>query len=145
MTEIDGSARKHLGEVVAARRARLGLSVTKAAERAGISRNTWSSVESGTKDTEAYVLGSIEGALYWEPGSIDAILDGGEPTVRADSPRQGPTPGRVRLDPALVRYNAILADPDVPESFKEFMRDSMRLWGRQAESAKEDELRRRSA
>lgn len=59
----------------------MGLSVSKAAREARISRVTWAAVESGTRETEAYNYGVIQRVLGWAPGSVDAVLAGGEPTV----------------------------------------------------------------
>jgi transcriptional regulator with XRE-family HTH domain len=52
------------------------------AERAGITVTTLTALRKGqnvpTEDTKR----GVEHALAWEPGSVDAILDGGDPTVR---------------------------------------------------------------
>jgi hypothetical protein len=58
----------------------LGLSVSKAARDAGISRTTWIAVEAGSRETQSYNYAPIERVLRWEPGSIEAVLAGGEAT-----------------------------------------------------------------
>lgn len=44
-------------------------------------RGTWSSAETAERRTAEYHYAGIETALQWAPGSIDAILAGGEPTA----------------------------------------------------------------
>lgn len=65
-----------LGQRVLTRRKELGLSVSAAARQASINRATWSAIERGERETEEYIYGSVERALNWQPGSIDAILSG---------------------------------------------------------------------
>ncbi|WP_194821263.1 helix-turn-helix domain-containing protein [Micromonospora sp. S-DT3-3-22] len=70
-----------LGQRVRSRRLELGLSARAAAQAAGIDRNTWSYLENGTRRTAEFNYAGVERALRWAPGSISAILGGGEPTV----------------------------------------------------------------
>lgn len=72
---------RSLGEHVAERRKRLGLSQSRAAKLADVSRTTWITWERGTATPEDYNHIKIERALQWEPGSVEAILAGGEPTL----------------------------------------------------------------
>jgi transcriptional regulator with XRE-family HTH domain len=69
-----------LARRVRARRVELGLSVRAAAQAAEMDRNTWSYLEDGTKKTAEFKYAGIERALQWEPGSVTAVLEGGEPT-----------------------------------------------------------------
>ena len=69
-----------LGTTVRRRRITLGMSISKAAREAGISRATWTAVEDGSRETEPYNYGLVEKVLGWAPGSIEAVLAGGEPT-----------------------------------------------------------------
>jgi hypothetical protein len=71
--------RTRLGQLVSDRRKALGLSVVRAASEAGINRGTWTSVERGDRDTEAFVYGPIERVLRWRRGSFEAALRGGNP------------------------------------------------------------------
>jgi len=79
MAEGSDQARQRLGELVLARRHELGLSLREAARRAGIMRPTWTGMEHGSRRTAAYNFAAIERALDWRPGSIEAVLAGGEP------------------------------------------------------------------
>lgn len=72
--------RARLASMIEARRMELGISGSKAAQAAGIDRATWSSAEKGERATQPHNWAGIERALAWKPGSIKAILDGGEPT-----------------------------------------------------------------
>lgn len=62
-----------------ARRNACGLSISAAADAAGINRMTWSSIEAGDRDTEDYIIGRVERALGWAPGSAARVLAGGRP------------------------------------------------------------------
>ncbi len=73
--------RARLAEAVERRRKMLGLSISAAARAAGIDRATWTGTERGTRRTEEYNFAAIERALGWAPGSVDAILSGGAPTI----------------------------------------------------------------
>src|SRR4051794_1358785 len=79
MAEGSDEARQRLGELVLARRQELGLSLREAARRAGIMRPTWTGMEHGSRRTAAYNFAAIERALDWRPGSIEAVLAGGQP------------------------------------------------------------------
>lgn len=73
-----------LGRVVADRRLELGLSVRAAATRAGINRATWGTLEEGDRRLSKHLWTAVEEALSWEPGSIDRIITGGNPTPQRD-------------------------------------------------------------
>jgi transcriptional regulator with XRE-family HTH domain len=77
-----------LAAAVRRRRLELGLSERQAAERAEVARNTWSSMEAGKRQTAEHRYAGIERALDWEPGSIDAILSGRQPTARSTGDTQ---------------------------------------------------------
>jgi transcriptional regulator with XRE-family HTH domain len=81
--------RERLADRVRTRRLRLGLSVSKAARDAGISRTTWISIEEASRDTHAHTYRAIERVLEWPEGAIEAILAGGEP-VQATEPARPP-------------------------------------------------------
>jgi hypothetical protein len=99
-----GDPRERLARMIRDRRLKdLKISVRTAATRAGIDRGTWASAESGERRTAEVNLAGIEEALEWEPGSIDAILAGGEPT-----PRRIMTAGN--LVPVPVTADEILAE-----------------------------------
>lgn len=71
--------RVRLGRAIRRRRLHLGLSVHQAARHAGVARNTWSGAESAARQLTERNYAGIESALYWQPGSVEAILAGGDP------------------------------------------------------------------
>lgn len=92
-----------LGSHIGRRREELALSQSEAARQAGVRRGAWVSWEKQgvTPERHRYVL--IERVLKWEPGSVEAILEGGKPQpARVEhSP-----PGRLPIDEeALKRYH----------------------------------------
>jgi hypothetical protein len=93
--------RQRLGRFVTERRQALGLSISAAARQASSSRQTWTAVEDGTRETEDYKYGLIEVVLGWAPGSIADILAGGQPTL-AEAATTTPTASEVH-DEAIVR------------------------------------------
>lgn len=98
--EDDAPHRERLARYIQDRRRELRLSVRAAAMVAGIDRGTWSSAENAERRTAEYHYAGIETALQWAPGSIDAILSGGEP---ADVVAQGPlAPGERDEEVELV-------------------------------------------
>lgn len=121
------SPRELLGQRVRQRREDLGLSQPAAADRAGINRDTWRNMENGSRDIRSYNHRAVERALQWQPGSVEAILAGGEPQPLGEQERI-PLPAEVR------RWLAIMADPNVPDRTKERMRQQMRLWTDQIEA-----------
>jgi hypothetical protein len=77
-----GTARENLADAME-RRAMgdLGLRWTDVATRAGISQSQLLRIRQGAPITP-FTAARLEEALDWEPGSIQTILDGGEPTPR---------------------------------------------------------------
>jgi len=103
---LPSSGRTRLGQLIVDRRQSRGLSQSKLAKAAGISRNTLANVESGgPRDTETYVYGRIETALNWAPGSISAVLAGGDP--------------RDNTNDDQARLRAIADDPDRPDYIRD--------------------------
>lgn len=76
MTE---AAQQRLGRHVRTRRRQLGHSINEAAQAAEVNPKTWQALERGTRAIRDHSYAGIERALRWRPGSIDTILDGGEP------------------------------------------------------------------
>ena len=70
-----------LAEHVRRRRQDLGLSVRAAAARAGIDRGTWGTTENAERQLSQHLWLGVEQALSWAPGSVQAVLDGGDPGV----------------------------------------------------------------
>lgn len=73
--------RHKLAECVRGRRLQLGLSVRTAADQAGVARGTWTALEEGSRRTADNNWAGIERSLGWAPGSIAAILSGGDPRM----------------------------------------------------------------
>ncbi|MET0419572.1 MAG: hypothetical protein ABW022_26455 [Actinoplanes sp.] len=104
-----------LGQHVTARRIELGYrrreDLTTAFE--GISQRTLGDIESGRR--EGYhrnTLATLEHALQWAPGSMNAILDGGEPVTQAPA---GAPPAANSSDSALA---AVMRSDKLTESDK---------------------------
>lgn len=76
---VMGEPTKRLGQLVRQRREQLGFyTVVDAARHAGISRETWTSVERGDP-AKPVTYRKIEAALEWAAGSVAAVLADGEP------------------------------------------------------------------
>ncbi|WP_328339457.1 helix-turn-helix domain-containing protein [Micromonospora sp. NBC_00421] len=100
--------RERLANLIRTRRLERGLSASKAAQAAGIDRATWSNAETGARRTAEHNYAGIERALGWQPGSIDAILAGGEPTTEPADP--------VILDEEI---HLVRTDPQLTEEMRE--------------------------
>lgn len=73
-----------LGRAVVAQRKRLGWATREAFEdNIDLTYRVLTDLENGNRKLGAKAYGQVERALRWEPGSIDDILAGGEPTVSA--------------------------------------------------------------
>lgn len=91
-----------LGSRIRQRREEIALSQSEAARQAGVRRGAWVSWENQgvTPERHRYVL--IERVLKWEPGSVEAVLEGGKP--RPARVEHSP-PNRLPIDEkALARY-----------------------------------------
>lgn len=77
MTE---SNRQRLARLMDERRQDLRLTWEVVAQRAGMSREGLRRTREGERAMRVLTKRGIEDALYWAPGSVDAVLDGGEPT-----------------------------------------------------------------
>jgi hypothetical protein len=122
VTNADAGAerRDKLRKLVIDRRRERQLSVSAAARAAQISRGTWIALESGTRETEDYNYAGIERALQWQPGSIDDILDGGDPTpIKSE---QTPNTLRVEWEDKLAKVQAIADNPDRPQHMRDLAR-----------------------
>ncbi len=86
-----------LAEVIRTRRLELGLSARSASDAAGINRATWAAAESTRHRLGERLWAPVERALAWGPGSVAAILDGGQPTLAKVE-----TPTETRVDVRAV-------------------------------------------
>lgn len=69
-----------LARYVKDRRLHLGLARQRAADLAGMSKDTWKRIEEGTGVRDmSYV--KLDPVLQWAPGSARAVLHGGEPIL----------------------------------------------------------------
>lgn len=71
--------RVRLRTYLEARRGRLRLTIDDVAEAAGVRSNTYARVRDGDRPIQPATASGIEDALQWAPGSVQCILDGGEP------------------------------------------------------------------
>lgn len=71
---------ERLADLMNARRVDLGLTWTQVATTAHIVPETLRSIRIGKNEPNELTKRSIEDALMWASGSIDAVLSGGEPT-----------------------------------------------------------------
>ncbi|ODQ42617.1 helix-turn-helix domain-containing protein [Corynebacterium amycolatum] len=80
----------NIGETVVKRRTELGLSRAAAAKLASVDPKTLQSLERDERWPHDTSRVKIERALRWEPGSLDAIKNGGEPTELQKPPETPP-------------------------------------------------------
>lgn len=74
-------------------------------------RNTWSYLEDGSRRTAEFKYAGIERALRWEPGSVTAILAGGDPTS------VGPSTPAVEEDDEEIQL--VRTDPRLTDDMRE--------------------------
>lgn len=89
------------------RRVELRMSWRDVSREAGLSYEGLRAIRRGDRNPNAVTKRGIEVALRWAPGSVDAILDGGEPTLTDTS---APTPSAPDddLDAQLAEARALL-------------------------------------
>ncbi|MEU8040958.1 hypothetical protein [Streptosporangium sp. NPDC049078] len=126
MTPDPADNHKRLASAMSARREELHMTWVKVAESAGITTETLRAIRHGDNSPSTLTKRGIEAALQWEPGSIDMVLSGGEPTptrrdavaapetviaragIPAPAPAQASTPERVEAV-GVAQVDAILA------------------------------------
>lgn len=86
-----------------ARRIELRMTWREVAEAADMSESGLRAIRKGRNPASDLAKGRIEWALWWEAGSIDAILEGGEPTPA--KAQRVPTP------PELAGDDNLYTDP----------------------------------
>lgn len=97
--------RKELGDFVRARRLELRLSVRAAAKQAGVDRQTWQSLEDGTRATQDRVLPAVEEVLGMQSGALARQFGGDEAVAPAETGEAAKPAGQ---PPALTRVEALL-------------------------------------
>lgn len=93
-------SRKRLSDAMRARRDELRVTWVNVARDAGIATETLRAIRHGDNEPSTLTKRGLESALRWEPGSIDSVLSGGEPT----SARQD----------AVVTPETVIARADIP-------------------------------
>lgn len=83
MTATPSPEYARLAEIAHARRLELGLPIAKAAQAAGVSKDTWKRIEEG-KPVRDVTYAKIENVLVWVAGSINEILDGATGAVTSE-------------------------------------------------------------
>jgi hypothetical protein len=114
---------QRLGKLVIARRINLGHRRREdlAAAVDGISMRTLGDIETGKRERyHPNTVAALENALLWTPGSVDTILEGGDPTERPATGILTPPKAVVRAanDDALIR---VMGDDRISD------RDKMRI------------------
>lgn len=110
--------RARLATAIESRRLELGLSARAAATAASIARGTWDSAENGSRRTLKSNYAAIERALKWAPGSIQNILNGGNPTPADPGPitlAATATLSSATSDEAIIR---VMNSPDLDDQAK---------------------------
>lgn len=126
-TPNDEDARARLARLMDERRLSLRLNWSHVADRADVTTETLRQVRNGRYTLRPLTKTGIEQALRWERGSVDAILDGGqpEPLPEADPtgmPASAADPfmgrlGQLNLDEEdRTMVERLLADPEWAEA-----------------------------
>lgn len=108
--------RERLAQQIRTRRLQRGLSIRAAAKIAGISPITWTGAEKGTRITAEHLFTGFESALRWQPGSVAAILDGGEPAPLDAADNNTDTPPLNQTARAALRE--VMHSDDLTETEK---------------------------
>jgi hypothetical protein len=115
------SPHERLDAAIEDRRLDLEMSWTEVAETARIAAVTLRNIRRGRNQPSALNKRRLENALRWTPGSVDAILAGGEPTTLgaelSDSGLADDTPPVVNHDPELKKlFDEAKDDPVLREA-----------------------------
>lgn len=102
------SPHEHLDAALDARRVELHMSWRDLTNTAGISYEALRAIRRGGRTPSLVTKRRVEDALQWAPGSIDAILDGGDPTPLDVPERPAPTADD-DLDAQLAEAQELLA------------------------------------
>lgn len=116
---MTGSHHERLAELMDARRLELGMTWEEVASAAGIKPPTLRAIRNGTNRPSPLTARGLDKAMSWTPGSVEAILDGGEPTlagpyahlsnVRITTTR-APAEDEDDEDPKMKRATELLAE-----------------------------------
>ena len=103
---ISPEARERLASRMDDRRLELSLRWRDVAEAGGISYEALRDVRNGTRGIRRLTEHAIEVALKWESGSVQRILDGGEPIPAGGEPAPVTATGGITLPPLAVTGDA---------------------------------------
>ncbi|MFC7328537.1 helix-turn-helix domain-containing protein [Marinactinospora rubrisoli] len=82
-TEAERLARaQRFAAALDTRRDHLGMSLAEVAQAAGMTEQNLRNIRRGKTTPRPRTRRAIEAAVAWEPGSIDTVMDGGDPTIR---------------------------------------------------------------
>lgn len=73
---------ERLSEAMRKRGLQLGKRWVHIAKDAGITTSALGAIRRGEYRPSPHTAAALDGVLGWEPGSVESILDGGEPAVR---------------------------------------------------------------
>ncbi|WBB94267.1 hypothetical protein [Verrucosispora sp. WMMC514] len=117
MAATGNEARTRLAQLMDERRIQLRYRWIDVAARADLNKETLRAIRYDTHDIRPLSKRGIETALSWTPGSIDKILNGGDPE---------PLPAPADLDAARAasadEMQAIAADPTLPRHLRDLAR-----------------------
>ena len=106
---ISPDARRRLADLMDERRAELRLRWRDVADLGGVSYEVIRAVRNGTGEIRRLTQRGIEDGLRWAPGSVQAILDGGEPRPLDENAGLPPMTDEERQDVlAVLDYLAYL-------------------------------------
>ena len=128
--------RQRLADLMERRRLDLDLRWEDVSRNGGVSLNTLFRARNGSADILPLTGRKIDKGLRWQPGSIDAILDGGDPTPLPENGgrhRRGPATIAALDDPRIRPYAQQILD----EGFRARNEDEARVWD--SDQATEDE------
>ncbi|WP_405461584.1 helix-turn-helix domain-containing protein [Streptomyces sp. NBC_00101] len=117
------STHQRLAAKVRERRLVLGMSITGAADSAGMSKDTWRRIEEGGLVRQTTYT-KIDSVLGWAPGSALGILDGSDP-IEVEQLGGGVTAARIpegELDKAITGAMVAVVDTMTAAEIREVAR-----------------------
>lgn len=135
---MTGSHHERLAGLMDERRLELDMKWEEVAAAAGIKPPTLRAIRNGTNHPSPLTMRGIDRALRWEPGSVDAVLAGGTPTVRERAPA-GPGYETAEAGPMAVptdeELRATGLQPETVEALLDMRRHVERLVAKRDEDA----------
>lgn len=122
---ITQEQREHLDQAMNARRLDLGITWRDVAARAGLSYEALRRLRTGDGGIRDLTAAKISRALEWTPGSVDAVLGGGDPTAAAAREAAEGSSAVTILRGALSAGEQFILDSDLSA---EFAAELVRAW-----------------